>query len=356
MKEKNNNEEIFNIKLYLYEELIDLQVNSDYNYFIKNICTILNVSPEQLNSFSLSYNDEDGDSILLSTEDDYTIFFQQVKENLVNTVRVEINENKNIDPIACFGSALNYKEQIMQANNQIKNNNNNINNINNSNNVININLNNNILNSNDNIENEYDKFDLDLDNNQNINNLIFNKEPENNDANINDLIFEYKCNLCPTYPIICVMYYCPDCELYLCESCHKIIENHYHPLLKIESKKQLQKIKEKENEEIERKRQSQNNKDNFNQFNNNENQLNYFQNSIIDFISKPFKSLKKKKMKLIRKKNDEIRGFLNQMKKMKLIKKARKQYNLDGISDYQIIEALDKTNGNIDEAILQLLP
>ena len=86
MEEKNDNEETFNIKLNLYDELIDLKVNSDYNYFVKNICTILNISPEQLKSFSLSYNDEDGDSILLSTEEDYTIFFQQVKEKTVNSL------------------------------------------------------------------------------------------------------------------------------------------------------------------------------------------------------------------------------------------------------------------------------
>ena len=44
------------------------------------------------------------------------------------------------------------------------------------------------------------------------------------------------------------------------------------------------------------------------------------------------------------------------MKIMKLIKKARRIYNLEGITDNQIIEALNKANGNIDEAILQLLP
>ena len=378
MEEKNDNEETFNIKLNLYDELIDLKVNSDYNYFVKNICTILNVSPEQLKSFSLSYNDEDGDSILLSTEEDYTIFFQQVKEKTVNSLIVEIKENKNIDPNACFGSALDYQEQIEQANNQIKNDNNNINNINNSNSGNNINLNNNIFNSNDNIENKHDK--IDLDNNQNINNLNSNKESDNNDAQINDLIFEYKCSKCPTYPIICVMYYCPKCSLYLCESCHQVMENHNHPLLKIESKKELQKIKEKENEEIERKKQMQNNQDNFNGFNNpnnqnnnyypniyNNNNINYNnenlqflipnQNPLFDLI-KPFHDFKGKKKKLIRKKEEKIKGFFHQMHKIKqkkLIKKARQNYNLVGITDNQIIEALDKTNGNIDEAILHLV-
>ena len=379
MEEKKDKEEIFNIKLNLYDELIDLQVNSDYNFFVKNICKILNISPEQLKSFSLSYNDEDGDSILLSTEDDYTIFYEQVKEKTVNSLIVEINENKNINPIDCFGSALNYQEQIERANNQIKNDNNNINNINNSNSASKINLNNNIFNSNDNVENKHDIINLDLDDYQDINNLIVNRESENNNEQINDLIFEYKCTLCSTYPIICVMYYCPECSLYLCEACHKNNENHIHPLLKIESKKELIKIKEEENEVLEKKKHMKKSKGFFNLFNNPNNQFNnnnpnnFNNNNIndnnqnqplfmpfplpnLDFIIKPFGELKKKKKIFIKNKNDKIISFFHQMNIMKLIRKARRIYNLEGISDNQIIEALNKANGNIDEAILQLLP
>ena len=210
MKEKNENEENYNIKINIYNELIDFKINSDYNNFIHNFCKIFNVAPEKINSFILSYNDEDGDSIMLTTEEDYTIFFQQVKEKTVNSLIVEINENKNsdIDPIECFGSALNYQEQIDQANNQIKNDNNNMNN--NMNNNINsnsdINLNN-IVNSNDKIVNSYENINLDIDSNsQNFNNLISNND-NNNNGQIDDIIFEYKCSNCSTYPIICIIYY-----------------------------------------------------------------------------------------------------------------------------------------------------
>ena len=42
------------------------------------------------------------------------------------------------------------------------------------------------------------------------------------------------------------------------------------------------------------------------------------------------------------------------MKYLKIIHKAKKTYDLKGISDYQLSEAMQKTNGNIDEAILLL--
>ena len=88
------NEQNYDIKINFYEEYIDLSINSDYNTFIKNICNILKISPEQLNIFTLSYNDEDGDNILLTTEEDYKIFFYQVKGKLVDRIIIEKNENQ----------------------------------------------------------------------------------------------------------------------------------------------------------------------------------------------------------------------------------------------------------------------
>jgi len=408
MKEKNENEENYNIKINIYNELIDFKINSDYNNFIHNFCKIFNVAPEKINSFILSYNDEDGDSIMLTTEEDYTIFFQQVKEKTVNSLIVEINENKNndIDPVECFGSALNYQEQIDQANNQIKNDINN--NMNNNNNINNINMNNIINKSNDKIINSYADINLDIDyNNQNVNNFIPNNEYDNNNGQIDDIIFEYKCTNCSTYPIICLLYYCPDCNMYLCESC-KNITNHQHSFLEIKSKNELTKIKEKENEELAKKNQMNNqndynifnpyysnvNQNNYNNINNpynlynnnnfnnnnfnNNNQYNnnnpnnfnnahnnynnqqqqrFFKNPFYHFIPKPFRHLHKKKMDFIHKKDFGILNpFFDYMKYLKAIHEARKTYNLDEISDHQLIEALKKTNGNIDEAIVQLLP
>ena len=118
MKEKDD-DEIFNSTIYFYDEKIDILLNSDYNTFINNICKIIQIPPEQFNSLKISYLDEDGDSIILTSEEDYKIFFQQIKDKTVNGINLEIDENSNINPIASFGSALDYKEQIEQAKNNI---------------------------------------------------------------------------------------------------------------------------------------------------------------------------------------------------------------------------------------------
>ena len=55
------------------------------------------------------------------------------------------------------------------------------------------------------------------------------------------------------YPIICKIYYCPQCSYYLCHECKEKNIKHEHILFLIESKEDLRKIKDYENDEIERK-------------------------------------------------------------------------------------------------------
>ena len=170
MNEEENQEEKFNIKIKFYGEEIDTELKVDYNHFIWNICNIFNIHPEQFKSIALSYFDEDGDSIILSTKEDYAIFLQQVKEKIVRSITAEINQNSQIDPMACLDSALDYKDKIEQANNQIK--------IENKQNIFNNDINNN----------------LGINNNQNINNNIpQNNQPNNNNEHIENIIFNYPC-------------------------------------------------------------------------------------------------------------------------------------------------------------------
>jgi len=111
-----------------------------------------------------------------------------------------------------------------------------------------------------------------------------NKEDEQKDIPIENLIFEYKCTACEVYPIVCVMFYCQKCNYYLCEQCEKKEKMHKHPLLKIETKKQLLDIKEEENKKLEEKRKRINNDyNNYNNFYNFNRQQ--FQNTNNDFYS-----------------------------------------------------------------------
>ena len=71
-----------------------------------------------------------------------------------------------------------------------------------------------------------------------------------------------------------------------------------------------------------------------------------------------FKNWRKKK-KDFNKKNFKIVGrkimnLGNRMKYMKIIHQARKTYKLDGIDNKRLLEALEKTNGDIDKALIEL--
>ena len=354
MKEKNDKDENYNSKIYFYEEEIYIQLNSDYNSFINNICKIIQIAPKEFSSLKLSYLDEDSDVIILNSEEDYIIFLQQIKDKIVNGVNVEIKENSKIDPIECFGSALNYKDQIDQANKKIEENEKNKNN-----NFVNINNIDDNKMSNDNIINNINNSE------QNINNII-SKEELNDNAPIDDIIFDYKCKSCSTYPIICIIHYCPQCQLHLCDDCKQKNMPHAHHFLKFESRRELIKVKEKENIEIEEKNKLQNNGNNDknanqnNKYNNNlNNSNNYnifdennqdFEFNIFNLLNNVnvFKLLRDKRIKNILKKR---RNLLNNFR---IAHKARKQYNLQGINSKKLLEALYQTNGDIDKAIILL--
>ena len=358
-----------NVKLNFYGEQLDFQLSPNYNTFIQNILNNFNLSQNQLSAISFTYFDEEGDKIMISTEEDYTIFLQQVKEKTVNNLVVEINENNQnqIDKMACLNSALNYQEQVKKANSiEINNQNNN---------------------------NQYNNSNLELNNN-----------PVNKEVQINDIIFEYKCTTCDIYPIICVLYYCPKCNMHLCESCNNKNIDHTHPMLKFESKNEFMKIKEQELKEYEEKmKNSQNNNQNNNNpyyYNNpypyyydnnynNQNQQNinqpenpyphhphnpyphqphhphdpyphnphfphfpHFPFFPPHWNPKPFQNLVKKKMPFLI--NNNSGKFFETMKYAKIIHEARKRYNLEGITNEQLVEALKKTNDDMDNAIILL--
>ena len=56
------------------------------------------------------------------------------------------------------------------------------------------------------------------------------------------------------YPIICKIFYCDKCQYYLCQDCEKKGAFHEHNLLVIESKNELKKIKDKENDVLDKNR------------------------------------------------------------------------------------------------------
>ena len=181
---KNNNKEIFIIENNFYNDIKYVEINSNYNLFLKNICIMFGISYENINSISISYNDEDGDKVILTTEEDYMKFIDQVKEKLVNKLTIEINEKYKSDRNQNLENEFNFKQQLEQENKSLKNSFNIINSNNNIDNNI-INFNNNFDRKN-NIDDDIKNFNINFEesNNNNLNHLnLLN----NNFDNINNM-------------------------------------------------------------------------------------------------------------------------------------------------------------------------
>lgn len=363
MKE-NEDEKNYNIKINIYGEDIDLKINSNYDLFCKNICLILKISSQVLNEIILSYYDVDGDHIKLSSEDDYEIFLDQVKDKTVTKLKVEINENSKIDAIKCLSDALIYQENHSKE--YLDDDDNDINKDNNNNDINIIEIRNDNDNNNQIINKIDNKNNDDYIINNHIDNQIINEEKPINNNNdnekIDDLVYYYRCSSCDIYPIVCIMHYCPECTVYLCDNCRHNLKNHKHPIIKIESKKQLIEIKEKENDKIDKiKKINENLDENDNEKDNekhdkNEEKKGFFGN-FIDYLTKPFKDNKNKKQ-IINDKNKEPgnapKNLDKQMKYLKIIRKARETYDLDGVKNEDLLNCLELTNGDFDKAILLL--
>ena len=283
-------EKMFKVRLIFNEEEVEIDLNSDYEYFINSICNILKISIEQFSFISLSYTDNEGDNIILSSLEDYNIFFQQVSHEQVDNFRISIKENSDLDQNECLINLLNYKENF-----EIENNND----------IINNNIYNNINNEDENYfdvsrKNQYIEQNNKNNINYNINNILSKEYYYNNindnkyeldkkineDIPINNLIFEYQCSFCKKYPILCKIFYCAKCSFYLCQECERNDVKHEHNLLRIDSKEELRKIKDKENEEIDKnikeneKINEQNLRQNYPNYNINNNNQYDFQSNI----------------------------------------------------------------------------
>jgi hypothetical protein len=267
MKEEDD-EEIYEIKLFFNKQEYDLSINSSYNETLGKISQILNLNA---NLLILSYDDEDGDNILVSNEEDYSIFLEQVKSNDVKCLIIELNDKSNENNINEYSNLnINEIKNINFDGNEKDNQFENINNI-----------------------NEINNYDLFNDNNIQNSNIL--KQVSNNDEEIEDKIYYFRCTSCDEYPILFVMFYCPECNLYLCENCGKNIGNHFHQLLKIDSQDKIYKIKEEENEKIEKNRIEK------------EKEKEKKSNNLLSIFHR-LKHFKDGRMKTIRKKNNKIIG------------------------------------------------
>lgn len=378
MKDKDSDSDKEEIIGYIqfYNEIKKVILPQTYEGLQEKLSTMLQINLDLIPLLIISYKDEDNDTVIVSSPDDYLILLEQIKNKQVKIINVEKDEKANINIDNCSKSLIKFKEKKDEANNlnivsnqqfeinkqENKNEQNNIminnieNNINNHqfNNMkkeleINNNIYNNIdndlnySNSEDDISSPYDQKNKNLENNNNnikiinqINNI--NNIGNNINANVNlnqtHLVFNLTCGLCSQYPIINVLYYCPTCSLYICPECEKKPDiNHRHSILKVQTQQQYADL----NEKINNPKDGNNSGNNVNQSN-----LEKITNNIKDSVIKFFVG------------NNEENNQPQQQnlpQQMSLIQIARAQYGLQGISDNVLEEAIRKTNGDIEKAI-----
>ena len=378
--ENNKNEEIM-AYIQFYQQKKNIILTPTFEEFKKKICKIMQINESLFNSLKLSYKDEDEDTISVATDEDYHILIDQIKNKEVDILNIEIDKNSNIDANACNESFLNYHENIKKEEDEENKDKINLNivseqqyevnkdeNINNqekpfipNNQIIMDDMNN--INDNNDLNSPYMNDNSNNYNRNHINN-INNFNIINNINNINDIngnnnniisnqtcmVFPYNCNLCGLYPIVKVLYYCPICALPLCEKCEeKLGVNHRHSILKVQTNQQYDDLNLKIN--------PNSNKDN----NNNNDNVN--QSKILQFATNMKDSVLGAIFGGNDKKNDNNNNEQRQNnnnqqfapQQMSLLQLARTQYDLNGISDNQLQDAINKTNGNIDKAIILLM-
>ena len=406
MEDNENQEVIAYIKFY--SEIKKVILTPTFEELKKKICNLLQINEDSFNFLKLSYKDEDNDIITVSSEEDYNILLAQIKNKEVDILNIESEEDGNIDINACSHSIIKFHENIDKEDNEeekkndfdiissqqfeinkeekkenqknnividsiqssrIEINENNQDQLKNKNNF-DFQKNDNDLKSpylqndiNDNNINNINNFNKNnINTRNNINNININNNMNNNNLSSQTyMVFPLSCNLCSQYPIVKVLYYCLVCNIPLCEECEdKLGINHRHSILKVQTNQQFEDLNLRINSCSKggnsQSNNNNNNIDNRNSSNENQSQImNIFNNIKDSVISGIFGDDKKNEN--INNINQEVNNKNEQIvpQRMSLIQLARAQYDLNGVSDSQLQEAIEKTNGNIDEAVILLM-
>ena len=301
-----------------YDDEKRVYMSPDFETFSSSLANMLEIDENLLNSVIIFYLDKENDRITIQNEDDYGELLEQIQKKEVKMIQIELNpekmENNNDN------QKFNINQINMQKNNnQIYEHNYQINKINYQ---INNQNNNQINNQNNNQINNQNNNQINNQNNNQINNQnkdLLTQLMGNN--NSNEIIFPIDCSKCHLYPIKNIIYKCTECMLFYCENCEKIEGiNHEHALYIIRNREHFFKLTGR------------------NELNNQREEGTF---------EKLFSNIKNGISNL-------ISGFdENEQNKntQKMVQILRSNYDLNSIPDSKIIEALNKTNGNIEEAI-----
>ena len=327
---------------------IDIIYPNNYDDLKNKLGEIFGLHGDFISNFTLTY-DINNEGIEIENPIDYQKFYTIVsKVDETIPIKVEVNEISNIDLQKCSSSFVSYKDNNSQEsninhdeNNIIENNNynkliinNNYINEENNNNIINEENNNNIINeeSNNNIINENNKNNI-FGKSNNNNNIIMNNNINNNIPNIEMtmLCFPYVCSICKGGPIYQVMYLCKQCNQIFCYHCEpQEGPKHKHPYLKVQTEEQFE-------------------------------SCNISGKNVVSIIGDKIGNAFDSTLEFFGKEKNEEQEKIKKIQqnpplpqRVTLVQVMRSLYDLGNISDQQIEEALLKTSGNFDEAVILL--
>ena len=334
-------------RIKFYDEEMNVQFPEDFNLCKKKIGEMIGLSGDELlKQINLYYNDEDGDKILLSEDNDYKIFFNFLKENDVkkgtSTLIIELKENSEILVKKISQEMSVYKEKHSEEiKNEVDINEDIMNQIENENLVIKNNKNednnNNIFNENDNQEEEEKNNEKE---NNNENNL--NKQDNEKDNNINQenqrIIYEETCKYCNAKPLYDVFYYCLQCNIKMCSKCElEYGKKHSHPFSKIQTYDQYM------NSHIDLRKN----------VNNAVNQYGGVIQNILGNLGNFFKDNLRNNNNIGNSNNNRNNTNTNNQNEKKykdLARKMKNEFALDGIPFEKIEEAIINSNGDFNKA------
>ena len=171
----------------------------------------------------------------------------------------------------------------------------------------------------------------------NIQNQVDNNIFQNNNHTTN-LVCPFPCLFCNNSPISEIVFYCPNCNNVFCKRCElKEGPKHNHSYYQIKNNSQYNYLHL--NEKIKLK----------NLINDFGNKVQGAYNNVVNFLRNDNNI--NNDMNNNRNNNNYMGNNNNELY---LINIARNSYDLRNISDQQIKEALRKTNGNIDSAVILL--
>ena len=104
-------------KFKFYEDVVEINFSTKFVYFKETLEKMLGLTDDNFSNIKLSYKDEDGDKIEIKTEEDYKIFFDELKKRSDELLMLaEVKEESNISIQQCSVSILAYVQKNNRGN------------------------------------------------------------------------------------------------------------------------------------------------------------------------------------------------------------------------------------------------